>query len=299
MKISKLTGILVVFLSLAFVTDVTGAPKRQDMKQNSPDLLAKIGKKVITKKEFDARIAGMPAEFQNRLQTEQQKLAYFDSLVQADLLAMEARSLKMDKEPATKLQIDDLTANILAQEYMRRQLAKLPVITDRDIEKYYQDHKAELVSPPMVRAQHILIRVDSKATQDEANAAFNKINGIHKEAAGGAEFDKLAEKYSEDGASKAKGGDIGFFTRDRIIPEISNLAFNMKAGEISQPIKTNLGYHIIKVNEKKDARQLSLTEASPRIRTFLENKRQQEVMKAEVNRLKTKYRFVAYPERIK
>jgi parvulin-like peptidyl-prolyl isomerase len=151
----------------------------------------------------------------------------------------------------------------------------------------------------MVKAQHILIRVDGKAKQDEVSAAFNKITGIRKEAAGGAEFDKLAEKYSEDGASKAKGGDIGFFTRDRIIPEISNQAFNMKTGEISEPIKTGLGYHIIKVNEKKDARQLSLAEASPRIRTFLENRRQQEVMKKEIDRLKTKYRVVAYPERLK
>jgi peptidyl-prolyl cis-trans isomerase C len=299
MKISKWTGILVIFLSLIFITDVSGAPKRKDVKQNSPDLLAKIGKKVITKKEFDARIAGMPVEFQNRLKTEQQKIAYFDSLVQADLLALEAQSLKMDKEPAIKMRIDDLTTNLLAQEYMQRQLAKLPKITDNDIEKYYKDHKAELVTPPMVKAQHILIRVESNAKQDAVSAAFNRINGIHKEAVGGAEFDKLAEKYSEDAANKANGGDIGFFTKDRIIPEISNQAFNMKVGEISQPIKTNLGYHIIKVNEKKDAKQLSLTEASPRIRTFLENKRHQEVMKTEIDRLKTKYHFVAYPEKLK
>ncbi|MFA5179737.1 MAG: peptidylprolyl isomerase [Syntrophales bacterium] len=299
MKISKLTGIMIVFLTLIFVTDVSGAPKRKDMNQNSPDILAKIGKKVINKKEFDARIARMPAEFQNRLKTEQQKLVYFDSLVQADLLALEAQSLKIDKEPAIKMRIDDLTNNLLSQEYMQRQLAKLPRITDQEIEKYYNDHKAELVTPPMVKAQHILIRLDSNAKQDEVKAAFNKINGIHKEAVGGAEFGKLAEKYSEDAANKANGGDIGFFTKDRIIPEISNQAFNMKVGEISQPIKTNLGYHIIKVNEKKDPKQLTLTEASPRIRTFMENKRHQEVMKKEIDRLKIKYRVVTYPERIK
>lgn len=299
MKILKLTGIFLVCLSLLFITDVSGAPKRKQVKQDPPDLLAKMGNKVITKKEFDARIAGLPAEFQNRLKTEQQKIVYLDSLVQADLMALEAQSQKIDKETAITARIDDLTTNLLAQEYMRRQLAKLPRITDRDIEKYYNDHKTELVTPPMVRAQHILIRVDSKANQEEVNAAYNKINGIHSEAVRGTDFGKLAEKYSEDEANKAKGGDIGFFARDRIIPEISQPAFNMKTGEISKPVKTALGYHIIKVNEKTDAKQLTLTEASTRIRTFLENTRQQEVLNKEIDRLKTKYRFVAYPERLK
>jgi len=299
MKIFKLAGILLVFLSLLVVTDVSGAPKRKDVKQDPPDLLVKMGNKVITKKDFDARIAGMPVEFQNRIKKEQQKILYLDSLVQADLLAMEAQSLKIDKEAAITARIDDLTTNLLAQEYMRRQLAKLPTITDSEIEKYYSDHKAELVTPAMVRAQHILIRVDSKATQDDVNAAYKKINGIRNEAVQGADFGKLAEKYSEDEVNKANGGDIGFFSKNRIIPEISQQAFNMKIGDMSQPVKTALGYHIIKVNEKTDAKQLTLTEASPRIRTFLENTRQQEVLKKEIDRLKTKYRFVAYPERLK
>jgi peptidyl-prolyl cis-trans isomerase C len=299
MKIFKLTGILFICLSLLFITDVSGAPKRKYVKQNPPDLLVKMGTKVITKTEFDARIAALPEEYQNRLKTEQQKIVYLDSLIQANLMALEAQSLKIDKETSITVRIDDLTTNLLAQEYMRRQLARLPRITDRDIEKYYNDHKTELVAPSMIRAQHILIRVDSKAKQDDVNAAYNKISGIHNEAVRGADFGKLAEKYSEDAANKAKGGDIGFFTRDRIIPEISQPAFNMKVGEISQPVKTALGYHIIKVNEKTDAKQLTLTEASPRIRMFLENARQQEVLKKEIDRLKIKYRLVAYPERLK
>ena len=299
MKIFKLAGILFVCLSLLFVTDVSGAPKRKDVKQDPPDLLVKIGDKVITKREFDARIAGLPAESQKRLKTEQQKKAYLDLLVQSELLALEAQSLRIDKETAIALRMDDLKTNLLAQEYMQRQLAKLPKITDRDIEKYYSDHKAELVTPPMVRAQHILIRVDSKAKEDEVKAAYNKTNGIRDEAVKGADFGKLAEKYSEDEANKVNGGNIGFFTRDRVIPEIFQQAFNMKVGEISQPVKTTLGYHIIKVNEKTDAKQLTLVEASPRIRTFLENTRQQELLKKEIDRLKGKYRLVAYPEKLK
>jgi peptidyl-prolyl cis-trans isomerase C len=257
-----------------------------------------MGSKVITKKQFDARIAGLPVEDQNRLKTEQQKTAYFNSLVQVDLMALEAQSLKIDKEPVVIARMDDLKTNILAQEYMRRQLAKLPRITDSDIEKYYNDHKTEMATPPMVRAQHILIRVDSKAKEDEVKAAYNKISGIHSEAVRGANFGELAEKYSEDTANKGKGGDIGLFTRDRIIPEISQPAFNMKVGEISQPVKTPLGYHIIKVNEKTDAKQLTLAEASPRIRTYLENTRQQDALKKEIERLKTKYHLVTYPERL-
>jgi peptidyl-prolyl cis-trans isomerase C len=290
---------MLVCLSLLLATDVSGAPKRKIVKQDPADLLAKMGSKVITKKEFDARIAGLPVEDQNRFKTEQQKAAYLNLLVQVDLMALEAQSLKIDKEPAVLARIDDLKTDLLAKEYMQRQLAKLPKITNSDIEKYYNEHKTELVAPPMVRAQHILIRVDSKAKEDEVKAAYKKISGIHDEAVRGANFGELAEKYSEDAANKGKGGDIGFFTRDRIIPEISQPAFNMKVGEISQPVKTSLGYHIIKVNEKTDAKQLTLAEASPRIRTFLENSRQQEALKKDIERLKGKYNLIAYPERLK
>jgi parvulin-like peptidyl-prolyl isomerase len=73
----------------------------------------------------------------------------------------------------------------------------------------------------------------------------------------------------------------------------------MKVGEISQPVKSALGYHLIKVNEKTEGKQLTLEEATPRIRTFQENTQKQELLKKEVERLKTKYRLVTYPEKLK
>jgi len=299
MRLFKLTGVFLVCLSLLFVTDVFGAAAQKVPKKDPPDLLVKIGDKVITKREFDARIMGLPEELQNRLKTEQQKIVYLDSLVQAELLAREAQSQRINQETAIAVRIEDQTITLLAQEYMRRQFAKLPVITEQDIEKYYNDHKAELVVPPMVRAQHILIRVDGKAKQEEVTAAYNKINDIRRDAEHGADFGNLAEKYTEDTTNKANRGDTGFFTRDRVIPEISQQAFNMKVGEISQPVKSALGYHLIKVNEKTAGKQLTLEEATPRIRAFQENTQKQELLKKEVERLKTKYRPVTYPEKLK
>jgi len=299
MRSYKSIVIFFVCLSLLFVMDVSAAPKRKDMKKDPPDLLAKMGDKTITKREFDARIMGLPVDLQNRIKTEQQKIVYLDSLVQAELLALEAQSQRIDRETAIAVRIDDLTTNLLAQEYMRRQWAKLPAISDQEIEKYYDEHKTEIATPPMVRAQHILIRVDAKAKQEEFNAAYAKINGIRNKAVKGEDFGKLAEQYSEDTTTKTKGGDIGFFTRDRIIPELSQQAFNMNVGEISQPVKTALGYHLIKVNDKTAAKQLTLQEASPRIRAFLENSRQQEALRKEINRLKNKYHLVEYPEKLK
>ena len=133
MKLFKLAGVFLVCLSLLFVTDVFGAAAQKVPKKDPPDLLVKIGDKVITKREFDARIMGLPEELQNRLKTEQQKIVYLDSLVQAELLAREAQSQRINQETAIAVRIEDQTITLLAQEYMRRQFLKLPVITEQDI----------------------------------------------------------------------------------------------------------------------------------------------------------------------
>jgi len=280
--------ILFIMTSHAF----PAAPKDPPVKDKSSEVLAQIGKKVVTKADFEARLAALPPEYQGRIKTDAQKKEFLEGFVQAQLLAMEAKAQRMDKRKAVQTRVEDMTTSILAQEYARQVLDKVAKTTDAEIKAYYEKNKSAYLTPAAVSAQHILIKVDAGAKPEEVKAAQIKAEGIKKELDGGADFGKLAEKYSDDPGSKGRGGDLGFFARDRMVPEFSQAAFKMKKGEISNPVKTSFGYHLIKVNDINEEKQQDLKEATPRIRTQLENQARQAAMQKEFIRLKKKYNVV-------
>ncbi len=110
-------------------------------------------------------------------------------------------------------------------------------VTDRKPRKY------------KVRAQHILIKADGNEVNDSTETALAKATRIHAEIIAGADFDSLAKKYSDDPGSGAKGGDLGFFERRQMVQPFDEAVFSMKVNEVSDPVKTRFGYHIIKLNE--------------------------------------------------
>lgn len=110
-------------------------------------------------------------------------------------------------------------------------------VSDKDAKKYFDEHKETLAQ---VKASHILV-----ADENTANEVKKKIDD-------GADFAELAKEYSKDTANSNKGGDLGYFTKDKMVKEFAEKAFSMKKGEVSEPVKTSYGYHIIKVDDKKD-----------------------------------------------
>ncbi len=119
-----------------------------------------------------------------------------------------------------------------------------------DVERFYNEHLGNYTTPEQIRASHILLKTDGK--NDAAVKA--KAEGILKEAkAPGADFAALAKKYSEDESNAAQGGDLDYFSRGRMVPEFEAAAFNLSPGQISDLVKTQFGYHIIKVTDRKPA----------------------------------------------
>jgi parvulin-like peptidyl-prolyl isomerase len=115
--------------------------------------------------------------------------------------------------------------------------------------EYFASHKSEFQSEAQVHAQHILIKAEPGNEASE-KAALEKIQGL-KARAQKEDFAKLAKEFSEDGGSKANGGDLGFFGKGKMVPEFETAAFQQKTGEVGEPVKSNFGYHLIKVLEKK------------------------------------------------
>ena len=123
--------------------------------------------------------------------------------------------------------------------------------SDADLRAQYERSKEAFKGKEAVHAQHILLKVDPKATPAEDAATKAKADGLVAQLRGGADFAALARANSADPGSAAKGGDVGFFERGQMVPEFEQKAFSLKIGEISEPVRTSYGYHILKVLEKR------------------------------------------------
>ncbi len=145
-------------------------------------------------------------------------------------------------------------------------LDKLKIL-EEDIADYYESNLDKFRTPQTVQARHILIRVDQNATPEQVKDARQRIEDVLKLARDGQDFAELAAEYSE-GPTKSKGGDLGTFRRQDMVKPFSDKAFSMQAGEISEPVRTDFGWHIIKVEKVNPATVQSLDEA----RTEIEDK---------------------------
>jgi len=142
-------------------------------------------------------------------------------------------------------------------------------VSEDEISQYFEINKKTYATSKKVRARHILFKVDPGAAQEELDEARNKAQLVLEEVKSGADFSKLAQKYSDDPGSKSKGGDLGFFTRDRMVKPFADAAFAMKAGEVSELVATRFGWHIIKVEEVQEAKEPALSEVKDKIRSKL------------------------------
>ena len=148
-----------------------------------------------------------------------------------------------------------------------RPLAK--PVTDAEISSFYESHKQNFVDKEKVKASHILIKASSNASAQEKAEAKEKIESILKEISqDGSNFADLAKKYSQC-PSASQGGDLGFFNRGDMVKPFEDSAFSMQIGQVSGIVETNFGYHIIRVVDKKQNRQLALDEVSGQIKEAL------------------------------
>jgi peptidyl-prolyl cis-trans isomerase D len=145
-------------------------------------------------------------------------------------------------------------------------------VTEEDIQDYYESNREKFKNPKTVQARHILIKVAQNAKPEEVESAHQRAEDVLKLAREGQDFAALARQYSE-GPTKTKGGDLGTFRREAMVKPFADKAFSMKAGDISDPVRTRFGWHIIKVEKINPAKTLSLDEARKDIEKTLKTER--------------------------
>src|SRR4051812_26712705 len=134
-------------------------------------------------------------------------------------------------------------------------------VTGQQIERAYNDNIQQYSTPEQVRASHILLKTEGKDDAAVKKQAEDLLAQIKK----GANFEELAKKHSEDTGSAVKGGDLDFFGKGQMVAEFDKVAFEMKPGQISDVVKSQFGYHIIKVTDKRPASQKTLAEVRTQI----------------------------------
>jgi peptidyl-prolyl cis-trans isomerase C len=162
--------------------------------------------------------------------------------------------------------------DLVISNFVEKTIIPTVKVSEEDARKFYEQNPDKFTRPESVKASHILIGVDAKASAEEKKAAREKAEKLRKELAGGADFAVLA-KGNSTCPSAQQGGDLGSFGKGQMVPAFEQAAFALKPGEISDVVETQFGYHIIKLTEKKAAEKVDFKEARPRIEEFLKNQK--------------------------
>lgn len=170
----------------------------------------------------------------------------------------------------------DIQKYIQQNRWMDAQVKGKVDVTDAEAEAFYKENPDQFKQPEQVRASHILVKVEEgandQAVKEKRDAASKILDRVKK----GEEFGKLAAELSEDPGSKERNGDLDFFVREQMVPQFSDAAFKLKKGEVSpELVRSDFGFHIIKVTDRKDASDVTFADAKPQLVTFLQGRKKQ------------------------
>lgn len=178
------------------------------------------------------------------------------------------KDLEMDEKALR----DYTRRDLLISKYIESSIVPKIKVTEEDARKFYDQNPDKFTRDETVKASHILIGVDPKASAEDKKKAREKAEKLHKELVGGADFAKLAKDNSTCPSSQ-QGGDLGFFGKGQMVPSFEKAAFALKPGEISDVVETQFGYHVIKVTEKKPADTVAFKDAKAKIEEYLKGQK--------------------------
>jgi parvulin-like peptidyl-prolyl isomerase len=167
---------------------------------------------------------------------------------------------------------EQLREDIFLEKVIEQEVGKNVKVEEEEISHFYEENQDRFKTPEKRRASVILIKTPkSKGSEGEA-AAKKKLDSIRTQVVNGAEFDDLAQRFSQDSLAK-KGGDLGFFTATEMFSPFSSRAFKLKVGDVSEVFKTGHGYHLLKVTDEKPAEIKSLAEAHDEILSIFKRRK--------------------------
>jgi len=169
---------------------------------------------------------------------------------------------------------EEIRASLRQQHWIDAQIKDKTAVTDAEADDFYKKNPDKFKQPERVRASHILIKVAQDAKADVVAEKEKQAKAIGDRVKKGEDFGKLAEELSEDPSAKQNKGDLDYFTKEQMVPEFSDAAFGMKKDQVSDPVRSSFGFHIIKVTDHSDAGTITLEQVKPKLLSMLKRQKQ-------------------------
>jgi len=214
--------------SLLFLTGCTPPPEE--------GVVALVNGRQITQTEFEARWGELAEATKARYEKEGGKRRFLDELITRELLMQEARKLGLDQNDAIRDRAQRYKEQLILDELLKDRIKAKIELSSEELDAFYEQHAQELLTPLKVRVSQMLLPNISAAKDLE-----RQINQ-------GGHFAQFAQRYSIDEKSKAKGGDLGPYRKDLVVPEVDEVVQTLKPGFVSAPIKTDAGYYLVMVS---------------------------------------------------
>ena len=225
------------------------------------DVLAVVDGEIVTLQEFDGVISNMPEHYQTLVAKDKKK--FLDDYIMQKLLLQEAGRAGIGSDPEIMNLIEEARKKILVAAFIKKEAGGKALLTDDALMVFYEGNKEQFAVPARWRASHILVATAVEAQQVKA------------ELEAGADFAELAKERSKDTAAE-KGGDVGYFSEGQLVPEFEAGCFALDPGELSDPIETQFGFHIIKLIDKQEAGVQEFAKVRDIISKEMERQKQQE-----------------------
>jgi peptidyl-prolyl cis-trans isomerase C len=266
-----------VFICAITLAISAGCVKKEGkVEKVEKDFLAKVNDKIITQEYFMQKLNSLPEWAMGRFTTEEGKRQFLEEIIKEELLFQEAMRTGIDREKDFLDKVDEFKRMTLVSTLLKDEIEGKAVTDDKEIRDFYEKHSDTYKIGDQINAQHILVD-----TEEEAEEVLQKILK-------GEDFGELAKNFSKDHSTAVKGGDLGFFGKGRMVPEFEQAAFGLKVGEVSKPVKTKFGYHIIKVLEKKEGKQREFEEVKSIVERRLKAERQKSLFDSYIQSLREK-----------
>ena len=184
---------------------------------------------------------------------------------------------------------ENIRTNLRQRQWVDDQLKGRADVTDGEVEDFYKKNPDQFKAPEKVRASHILVSVPMDASPEVVAEKEKAAKALLEQVKKGEDFAKLAAEKSEDPSAKQNSGDLDFFAKDQMVPEFADAAFKMKEGEVSaEPVRSQFGYHIIKMTGRKEAETMALDKAKPQLVAYLTNQKKQKEIEKVVKAMREK-----------
>lgn len=257
-------------------------------KKEEGKTLATIDGDSITLQEFNSELDKIPMNMKMLVASQSGKKNFLDRLVVKRLLLKEAKKENIEKEKEFQDRLADIQEQLTIESLLKKKVNVESKFTDEDLTKYYEAHKEEFKKEQEIATRQIVLKSEQEAKEVQARVAK------------GEDFGELAKKYSIDPSAKATGGDIGYHPKGTLIPEYEQAAFKLtKVGQVSPTVKTQLGYHIIKLEGVKPAAYLPFNEVKEPIRQKMAQEKQTEILEKYIEDLKKNTKIVINEDLLK